>query len=321
MAAIRLPPPLALARPTDTLVPPSARGRALLYEPKWDGFRAVVHEGRIWSRHQRELTRYFPDLSAALAGVLPDGLVVDGEAVCWGQAAGRLDFASLSRRLTAGRGLARWVTEYPAQFVAFDLLADRDADLRPLPLAARREVLVAALAGVGPPVTLCPQTGDLAEAWGWMDDYLPAGLEGLVIKRPDQPYVAERIWWKYRVRWPVDLVILGVTGATSSPSALLLGAVVPDRGLVPVGASVRLTRAAAREVGRAIVPAGQRRLRRLATFPGSSDPVLVQPVAPVVAEFLVDVAIEGGRLRHPARFSRLRLDLDPGAMELASRRT
>jgi hypothetical protein len=71
--------------------------------------RAVVHQGRIWSRHHRELTRYFP----ALAAVLPGGLVLDGEVVCWDHAASRLDFAALSRRLTAGRGLARWGRRVP----------------------------------------------------------------------------------------------------------------------------------------------------------------------------------------------------------------
>lgn len=114
-------------------------------------------------------------------------------------------------------------------------------------------------------------------------------------------------------------MILGVTGATSSPRALLLGAVEPDRGLVPVGASVRLGKVASREVGRVMIPAGRGRLRGLATFPSSGDPVLVQPVVPAVAEFLVDVALERGRLRHPARFSRLRLELDPDTVRVVSR--
>src|SRR6185369_2850939 len=137
---------------------------------------------------------------------------------------------STSRRLTAGRALASWAAQHPAQLVVFDVLADDDADLRPLPLADRRRHLAAAAMGLGPAGTLCPQTLDVAEAEVWMSDYLPAHLEGLVLKRVDQPYVAERIWWKYRVRWPVDLVILGVTGPMAAPSALLLGAVESGRG-------------------------------------------------------------------------------------------
>ncbi len=308
MAAIPLPPPLALARPTDTLTPPGAWGHTLAHEP--NGFRAVVHQGRIWSRHRRELTRYFPDLTAALAAALPAGLVLDGEVVYWDHAASRLDFVALSRRLTAGRGLARWADEHPAQLVAFDVLADDAADLRTLPLADRRRHLAAVAAGLGLAVTLCPQTLDVAEAEVWMSDYLPASLEGLVLERVDQPYLAERIWWKYRVRWPVDLVILGVAGPVAAPRALLLGAVEPGRGLVPVGASTRLRRPVAREVGRVMVPTGRARPRRLAGLPGTNEPVLVQPVVPVVAEFLVDGAIEGGHLRHPARFVRLRLEVE-----------
>ena len=318
VAAIPLPPPLALARPTDTLDPPGVRGRVLAYEPKWDGFRAVVHQGRIWSRHHRELTRYFPDLSPALAAVLPGGLVLDGEVVCWDHAASRLDFAALSRRLTAGRALASWAAQHPAQLVAFDVLADDDADLRPLPLADRRRHLAAAAMGLGPAGTLCPQTLDVAEAEVWMSDYLPAHLEGLVLKRVDQPYVAERIWWKYRVRWPVDLVILGVTGPMAAPSALLLGAVESGRGLVPVGASTRLRRAEAREIGRVLVPTGRARPRRLACLPGAGEPVLVRPVVPVAAEFLVDGAIESGQLRHPARFLRLRPELEPATVVIGA---
>jgi hypothetical protein len=137
-----------------------------------------------------------------------------------------------------------------------------------------------------------------------MGDHLPARLEGLVLKRVDQPYVAERIWWKYRARWPVDLVILGAAGTLVAPSALLVGVFDPDRGLVPVGASVRLRRTVAREIGRVPVPTGRARRRRLATLPGTGEPVLVQPMVPVVGEFLVDGAIEEVRLRHPARFLR-----------------
>jgi len=319
VAAIPLPPRPALARPTEILPPAGAAGHPVAYEPKWDGFRLLVHDGAVWSRHGRDLRRFFPDLAPALAAAIPAGFVVDGEAVCWSQAAGRLDFAALSRRLVAGKGLKAWAAEHPARLVAFDVLADADTDLRPLPLIERQVILADAVEDAGWVVTLCPQTTDLALARTWMSDYLPSGLEGLVAKRLDQAYrpKPEKIWWKYRARWPADLVILGVTGPPAAPAALLLGATDPATGhLVALGASARLTRAAARQLGQDLRTAGVPRLRYLPALPGTTEPVLVQPVEPIVAEFHIDAAIDHGRLRHPARFHRLRPDLEPDTVTI-----
>jgi len=103
-SGVTIPPPLALARITDTLTPPGLRDFAA--EPKFDGFRAVFAGSRLWSRHGTDLTRYFPDLVPVLVAQLPADVCLDAEVVCWDVDKGRLDFAALGRRLTAGRRLA-----------------------------------------------------------------------------------------------------------------------------------------------------------------------------------------------------------------------
>jgi ATP-dependent DNA ligase len=196
VAAIPLPPRPALALPTDTLPPAGAAGHAVAYEPKWDGFRALVRHNAIWSRHGRDLRPYFPDLTATLTTILPPDLIVDGEIVTWNPATSRLDFAALSGRFTAGKRIREWAANHPAQFVAFDVLADGAEDLRPLPLIERQVILADALDLPGPAITLCPQTLDLTAARDWISEYARAGVEGLVIKRLDQEYrpAPARIW-------------------------------------------------------------------------------------------------------------------------------
>lgn len=101
MSTVRLPAPVALARLTDTLTPPGVPDP--VWEPKWDGYRALSSAGRLYSRRGTDLTPLFPDLAPVLAARLPVDLVLDGELVCWDPKAGRLDFAGLQARMTAGR--------------------------------------------------------------------------------------------------------------------------------------------------------------------------------------------------------------------------
>src|SRR3954469_16527753 len=115
--AFSMPPPLALTRATETLSP--AGVRAPVFEMKWDGYRAAVAGGRIWSRRGTELTRFFPDLAPVLAARLPADAVLDGEVVASDVAAGRLDFAGLQARMTAGRRLASVAARRPAHLVCF----------------------------------------------------------------------------------------------------------------------------------------------------------------------------------------------------------
>lgn len=120
-------PPLevALANAVKGIPAGSALPGTMLFEPKLDGYRLVVFRdgtgATLWSRQGQELTRYFPELKAAAAQMIPDGCVVDGEAVVWSE--GRMNFESLQRRLSAGRaGLLTMVPEPPASFIGFDVL-------------------------------------------------------------------------------------------------------------------------------------------------------------------------------------------------------
>lgn len=92
-SAVPVPPPLALAKTTDTLSPAGVREPR--FETKWDGYRVCVHAGSIWSRRGSNLTRLFPDLAPVLAARLPSSAVLDGEVVAWDTTAGRLDFSAL----------------------------------------------------------------------------------------------------------------------------------------------------------------------------------------------------------------------------------
>src|SRR5436190_23691938 len=130
-------------------------GGGFLYEPKWDGFRAIVFRGGdkvfIQSRDLKPLDRYFPELSAALLAGLPDGCVLDGEIVI---ATPRgLDFDALQMRLhPAATRAAKLATETPASFVAFDVLAADGRNLMPAPQIERRAVLERLLRKAQPPI-------------------------------------------------------------------------------------------------------------------------------------------------------------------------
>src|SRR3954468_12113105 len=151
--AIAPPVEPMLAKLADALPPEGG----YLYEPKWDGFRALVFHGGnelfIQSRDSRPLDRYFPELHEALLERLPQGSVLDGEIVI---ATGRgLDFDALQLRLhPAASRVAKLASETPSSFVAFDLLAVDGKDLRDRPQSERRSRLEQLLARVHPPIHL-----------------------------------------------------------------------------------------------------------------------------------------------------------------------
>lgn len=316
------PVPLALAKPVETIPAAGELPGGCLYEPKWDGFRAAVFTGSpgpaIYSRSGADLTARFPDLLPALAA-LPDGIVLDAEAVIWSQ--DRLDFAALQARMSAGRRtLPPLARKTPASLAVFDLLAVAGTDVRGLPLRDRRTLLTELATGWEPPLNLSPATGDREEASAWFDAYAAAGIEGLVIKGAGQPYRGgERQWLKVRHRHPVDVVAAAVLGSRSSPSVLVVG--LPARGrLRIVGRTVPLKREASRMLGRMLEPAGEDHPwpeeispRILDRFTDRTDPVRLVRVQPVAAEVSADSAFENGSYRHPLRFIRLRPDLDTGA--------
>src|SRR5271166_5517240 len=160
-------------------------GGGLLYEPKWDGFRCIVFrdgaEVELGSRNERPLTRYFPELLGPLLANLPERCVVDGEIVIAGPSG--LDFDALLQRIhPAASRVKLLAAATPASFVAFDLLALDDADLREEPFASRRASLERALGAARPPVHLTPATPDPALARDWFARFEGAGLDGVVAK-------------------------------------------------------------------------------------------------------------------------------------------
>jgi ATP-dependent DNA ligase len=160
-------------------------GEGFLFEPKWDGFRAIVfrrgEEAFIQSRDLRPLNRYFPELEKALTEALPKGCVIDGEIVVVG--AKGLDFDALQQRLhPAASRVAKLAKETPAAFVAFDLLAAGGKSTMGLPQAERRVRLERLLGQAARPVYVTPMTRDRALAQEWLERFEGAGLDGVVAK-------------------------------------------------------------------------------------------------------------------------------------------
>ena len=144
-----MPPPVALAAAVDGFTVPGVSD--MVWEAKWDGFRAIVTPERLWSRAGKPLARYFPEIARDAAQRLPPGCVLDTEIISWNAVTQRTDFTALTRRFTAGNRVAGLAERQPAQLVAFDLLAANGADLRLWPLLERRARLAALLAEAGEP--------------------------------------------------------------------------------------------------------------------------------------------------------------------------
>lgn len=185
----------------------------LLYEPKWDGFRCLVFrdgdELELASRNQRPLTRYFPELIEPLLRQLPARCVLDGELVV--PTPTGLDFDLLGQRIhPAASRVDRLAVETPASFVAFDLLALDDLDLRPLPFAARRDALEQLLSGAQPPLHLTPASTDPVTAQDWFERFEGSGFDGVIAKPLDGSYVEDkRVQFKVKHHRSADCVVAG----------------------------------------------------------------------------------------------------------------
>ena len=208
----------------------------VLYEPKWDGFRALVFRGAadvyIQSRDLKPLDRYFPELHALFLDALPAGCVVDGEIVIAGPSG--LDFDRLQMRLhPAASRVAKLAAETPAAFVAFDLLAADGADVRTMPQAERRARLERLLAGAKPPLHLTPMTRDPAVAAEWLQRFEGAGLDGVMVKPAGGAYEpGKRAMIKVKHARTADCVVAGFRWHKSGDDkvgSLLLG-LYDDRG-------------------------------------------------------------------------------------------
>ena len=189
------------------------RREGLLFEPKWDGFRCLVFrdgdEVELWSRTDRPLTRYFPEMVAPLVDALPERCVVDGELVV--VTGDGLDFDRLQLRLhPAESRITKLAGEIPASYVAFDLLALDDRDLTDRPFSERRRRLEAALAGGNDRVHLTPVTDDADVAEDWFRRFEGAGFDGVMAKPADGRYRQDkRDMFKVKHQRTADCVVAG----------------------------------------------------------------------------------------------------------------
>lgn len=188
-------------------------GAQWIFEPKWDGFRALVFRDGphlyIQSRDLKPLDRYFPDVREALFTSIPARCVLDGEIVIARN--GTLDFQALQLRLhPAASRVKKLSVELPASFVAFDLLAEGGDDLRERAFAERRERLERVLAGARAPVHLTPATRSREQALDWFHRFEGAGLDGVIAKDEASRYEpAKRVMQKIKHSRTADCVVAG----------------------------------------------------------------------------------------------------------------
>lgn len=314
-----------LAKAVDAVPAPDSVEGGLGYEPKWDGFRAIVRwDGErveIGSRGSRPLTRYFPELTAAFASLLPAPCVVDGEIVLRSGIPGaeKLDWEALSQRIhPAESRIRRLSQETPASFVAFDLLALDGEDLLETPFAVRRERLESLLAGVGAPLHLTQLTTDVELARRWLVEFEGAGLDGVVAKPLAAVYApGKRVMLKVKHHRSADVVVTGyrVHKSGNGVGSLLLGLYDDAGQLRGVGGASAFSDArrlslldelepvVLRDSDGAPVHGEGERTR----FSAGKDVSFVRLRPELVAEVRYD-QMEGARFRHTVQFDRWRPD-------------
>jgi len=237
-------------------------GEGWLFEPKWDGFRAIVfrdgEEVYIQSRDLRPLDRYFPELKPTLRASLPPRAVVDGEIVIATEHG--LDFDLLQLRLhPAASRVAKLAAETPSSFVAFDLLAEDGRDLRDRPQTERRAALEKALARAGGSIRLTPCTRDRRVAAEWFHRFEGAGLDGVIAKHETTTYQpGKRAMVKVKHTRTADCVAAGFRWHKNGPGemvgSLLLGLYDDRAKLHHVGVTASFTAARRRELAQELEP-------------------------------------------------------------------
>jgi ATP-dependent DNA ligase len=318
-------------------------GGGFLFEPKWDGFRALVFRTAsdvfIQSRDLRPLDRYFPELHQVFLDKLPPNCVVDGEIVI--ATARGLDFDALQLRLhPAASRVAKLAKETPAGFVAFDLLALDDRDLREVPLGDRRRALEQALGAAGAPVHVTPMTRDRAVAVEWLARFEGAGLDGVIAKPEEGVYEpGKRAMIKIKHARTADCVVAGFrwhkNGKGTHVGSLLLG-LFDDRGrLHHVGVTSSFTMSNRKALAEELAPLRERAMenhpwREWAEWssPGEGGPTRMPggqsrwsagkdlSWEPLRVERVCEVKydhMQGDRFRHAAVFQRWRPDKPPAA--------
>ncbi|WP_006246768.1 ATP-dependent DNA ligase [Mycolicibacterium tusciae] len=307
----------------------------LSYEPKWDGFRSICFRDdfdvELGSRNERPLTRYFPELVAAVRAELPTRCVIDGEIVIASDHG--LDFEALQQRIHPADSRVQMLAEKtPASFIAFDLLALDDEDYTSKPFTERRAALVDALADSGPSIHITPATTDLPTARRWFSEFEGAGCDGLVAKPLTVTYQPDkRVMFKIKPVRTADCVVAGYRVHKSGGGAigsLLLGLYKDDGTLASVGVIGAFPMAKRRELftefqslittfddhpwNWAAHMSGERTPRRNEGSRWNAGKDL--SFVPLRPERVVEVRydhMEGERFRHTAQFNRWRPDRDP----------
>jgi ATP-dependent DNA ligase len=312
-------------------------GDGWLFEPKWDGFRAIVFRDldRIYlqSRDLRPLLRYFPELAAPLRASLPERCVVDGEIVV--ATPHGLDFDALQQRLhPAASRVAKLAAETPASFVAFDLLGEGDHDLRARPQSERRARLEVALARAAGSIHLTPCSTDRALAEDWFHRFEGAGLDGVIAKHERATYQpGKRVMIKVKHARTADCVVAGFRWHKGGPGelvgSLLLGLYDAAGALHHVGVTSSFAMTVRRQLAAELAPlranaleghpwrdwAGP--LEGSTRMPGGAsrwsqgkdlswEPLRAERVCEVAYDHL-----QGARFRHGATFLRWRPDKQP----------
>ena len=319
---------LPIAPPLEPMLAKTAAdipaGAGWRYEPKWDGFRAIVFRDggdvHIGSRKGQPLQRYFPEILDPLRDALPKRAVVDGEIII---ATPRgLDFDALQLRLhPAASRVNRLAGETPATVILFDILAEGDDDLRGRPLVTRRELLLGAVSP-NARVALTPQTADLDEARDWFTKYEGAGLDGLIAKPEESTYrPGERGWTKIKHLRTVDVVVGGyrMEATGRGVGSLLLGLYDGDGTLHFVGHTSGFSAAERRELVDTLRPLEGGDSFGQGRTPGAPSRWARERDADWTAlrpELVCEVSfdhLQGRRFRHAARLLRWRPDREPGS--------
>jgi ATP-dependent DNA ligase len=339
--AYPIEPPIEpmLAKPTPSL----PVGDGWLYEPKWDGFRAIAFrdgsEVYLQSRDLKPLNRYFPELEEPLRSISgSDRFVIDGEIVIATDEGG-LDFEALLIRIHPAASRVRMLAEQtPASFVAFDLLADGSDDLRDRPMSERRARLERVLAAAPESVHLTPATSDADVARRWFDVFEGAGLDGVIAKRAEGVYLpGKREMAKIKHLRTADCVVAGFRWHKNGPGtmigSLLLGLYDAGGRLQHVGVTSSFSVERRRElvaelepyrsdalndhpwrdwaVAEAEAAAEGRRMPGATSRWNRGKDLSWQPLRP---ELVCEVAfdhLQGDRFRHGTTFQRWRPDKSP----------
>jgi ATP-dependent DNA ligase len=316
-------------------------GDTWIFEPKWDGFRALIFrdgdEILIQSRDEKSLNRYFPELIEPLRSQLPARSVLDGEVVVARNSG--LDFEALQLRLHPAASRVRLLSQQiPASIVFFDLLCNGDRDLRGEPFENRRQELASLLSSAAPPIHLTPATYERSVASDWFRRFEGAGLDGVMAKPISGAYEPDkRVMLKVKHERDCDCVVAGFRwhkqGERTAVGSLLLGLFDDSGALQHIGVCASFTQEKRRELAEYLAPyrqdalahhpwkhwaehgaasgeAGHRMPGGQSRWSQGKD-LSWEPLRPELVAEVAYEHIQGARFRHMAHFRRWRSDKKP----------